>query len=221
MPASLDGGNLKVAIQSGATPAITGFSTATLQGGGLPASLDGGNLKVAIQSGATAAITGFSLEATQGEIKTLLTNANIDHAANEQLLTTIDSKLGDIDTVVDSILVKAAPVKTHQVLFNGTSIGGAGSATSASIDVRNVKHIAFFGQDDSSSNCEIIWLACATSGGTYNAFHYSTSASGILNSVAAGHTLPIFNDIPYSFIKVKINNGGSTANFDMTAALSS
>ena len=64
LPAALDSGNLKVAIQSGATPAITGFSTATLQGGGLPAALDSGSLKVAIQSGATPAITGFSTETT-------------------------------------------------------------------------------------------------------------------------------------------------------------
>ena len=64
LPAALDSGNLKVAIQSGAAPAITGFSTATLQGGGLPAALDSGSLKVAIQSGATPAITGFSTETT-------------------------------------------------------------------------------------------------------------------------------------------------------------
>ena len=66
LPAALDSGNLKVAIQSGAAPAITGFSTATLQGGGLPAALDSGNLKVAIQSGAAPAITGFSTATLQG-----------------------------------------------------------------------------------------------------------------------------------------------------------
>jgi hypothetical protein len=85
LPAALDNGNLKVAIQSGATPAITGFSTATLQGGGLPAALDNGNLKVSIQSGATPAITGFNLESTQTAM-----SAKISKGANE----TIDAATG-------------------------------------------------------------------------------------------------------------------------------
>ena len=86
LPLALSGsGNLKVSIEEGATPAITGFSTATLQGGGLPAALDSGNLKVAIQSGATPAITGFNLESTQSAM-----SGKISKGANE----TIDAATG-------------------------------------------------------------------------------------------------------------------------------
>ncbi len=63
-----DTGNLNVSIQSGSTPAITGFSTeSTLSSmsSKLPSALDGDNLKVSIQSGSTPAITGFNLESTQ------------------------------------------------------------------------------------------------------------------------------------------------------------
>ena len=86
LPLTLSGsGNLKVSIEEGATPAITGFSTAALQGGGLPAALDSGNLKVAIQSGATPAITGFNLESTQSAM-----SGKISKGANE----TIDAATG-------------------------------------------------------------------------------------------------------------------------------
>ena len=154
-------------------------------------------------------------------IEVLQTAANVDLAALEVLQTSQNALISTLDGVVDSILVKQAPVKTHQVLFSNVSIDGTSSEVSAAIDCRTIKHIAFFGQDNSESSCEIIFLACATSGGTYNAFHYSTKASGVLNNVSNGHTLPIFNNVPYSFIKVKISNGGSTSTFNMTASLSS
>tara|TARA_R110002126_G_scaffold41616_4_gene121138 strand:+ start:2051 stop:2830 length:780 start_codon:yes stop_codon:yes gene_type:complete len=55
LPAALDSGSLKVAIQSGATPAITGFATATLQGAGLPAALSAAsNLKVSVEESSPA-----------------------------------------------------------------------------------------------------------------------------------------------------------------------
>ena len=46
LPLALDSGSLKVAIQSGSTPAITGFATSALQGAGLPSALDADRLKV-------------------------------------------------------------------------------------------------------------------------------------------------------------------------------
>jgi len=73
-----DTGNLNVSIQSGATPAITGFSTeSTLSSmsSKLPSALDGGNLKVSIQSGATPAITGFSTESTLSSMSSKLPSA--------------------------------------------------------------------------------------------------------------------------------------------------
>lgn len=55
LPSALDSGNLKVAIQSGATPAITGFATSTLQGAGLPTALSSGaNLKVSVEESSPA-----------------------------------------------------------------------------------------------------------------------------------------------------------------------
>ena len=192
------------------------------------------NTEIEVTNNANQVLLG-TIDSDTNDIKTdmaaieiLLTAANVDHAANEVLLTGIDADtnaikidLAAIEVLETAILAKLAPVKTHQVLFSNVSIDGTSSAVSAAIDCRTIKHIAFFGQDDSESQCEIVFLACATSGGTYNTFHYSVKASGILNNSTAGHTLPIFTDIPYSFIKVKISNGGSTSTFNMTAALSS
>jgi len=192
------------------------------------------NSEIEVTNNANQVLLG-TIDSDTNDIKTdmaaieiLLTAANVDHAANEVLLTGIDADtnaikidLAAIEVLETAILAKLAPVKTHQVLFSNVSIDGTSSAVSAAIDCRTIKHIAFFGQDDSESQCEIVFLACATSGGTYNTFHYSVKASGILNNSTAGHTLPIFTDIPYSFIKVKISNGGSTSTFNMTAALSS
>jgi septal ring factor EnvC (AmiA/AmiB activator) len=104
LPSALDSGNLKVSIQSGN---ITGFATATLQGGGLPSALSNDNLKVSIQEGN---ITGFATASNQSTTNTKLGTIETDIEATNTLLTTIDgvldnaeAHLGNIETAVQAL----------------------------------------------------------------------------------------------------------------------
>ena len=112
LPSALDSGNLKVSIQSGN---ITGFATATLQGGGLPSALSNDNLKVSIQEGN---ITGFATSANQSTTNTKLGTIETDIEATNTLLTTIDNVLDNAETHLGSIDTNIASVKTAVELLD-------------------------------------------------------------------------------------------------------
>ena len=112
-------GHQSVIIESGATPAITGFATSSLQGGGLPVALStGNNLKVSVEeiaSGtlATSALQGAGLPAA------LSSGNNLKVSVEE-----------------------SSPARSSTQIQNGVMASGAFSST---VDARSYRELRLFG----------------------------------------------------------------------------
>ena len=171
----------------------------------------------------------------QTNIETLITT--LDGVADNQLtkLTEIDTAIDTIDAVLDaslvkqtnnetlltanqalltSILAKLAPVKSHTTIFNNVTINNTIS-TSAAIDVRTVKHIAFSGTSSDSGSYTTLVLASTDSAGTYIEVGSGLFGGGLL-------ALPSFSDVAYKYLKVSINKDSvGDADFTIVAHMSS
>ena len=131
LPSALSGaGNLKVSIQEGN---ISGFSTATLQGGGLPSALSSDNLKVSIQEGN---ISGFATATLQGGgLPSALSTNNLRVSLKETIDVPItNSHLTELGSAINSNRVDVNMADGHITGFSTETKQGAGLPSALSSD---------------------------------------------------------------------------------------
>jgi len=153
-------------------------------------------------------------------IETLITSTNalistLDGVQDNALtkLTEIDTAIDTLDAVVDAVLVKLAPVKSHTTTHS-SEIAASQESLSSAIDVRTVKHINIAGSNTNMVQGTLNVFASTTSNGTYQKVAIGTFFENEL-------TIGSFPNIAYKYLKIGVVNGASASTYNVVVYMSS
>ncbi len=214
LPSALSGaGNLKVSIQEGN---ISGFATASLQGGGLPSALSTNNLRVSLKETIDVPITNSHLTELGSAINSNRVDVNMadGHITGFSTETLqgggLPSALSGDNLKVslkETITVPSTVVKTTGEFLASGALGD--DNFSSSLDCSSFRHIRLFGKLSAGLGpSETPVFGSQTDGGTYYKVGTLTRDDVAISGITQLHLTAKIEMVP-NFIKIYNNSGSS------------